>query len=156
MTFKLGTTKWLSSQTFHNVSMECFPHHVTMAEVGTTNEGPTKRAQDISSLPWGRRGQEQQSIWEAKLCIAPSRARNLQGPGQEQRTVAAYQKEGGNLCTPDSRANRGNCSRSEFPAYGILSTYMGLEVSGIQEGGTMLSQEQGHSPTPALHCTDEG
>lgn len=60
MTFKLGTTKWLSSQTFHNVSMECFPHHVTMAEVGTTNEGPTKRAQDISSLPWGRRGQEQQ------------------------------------------------------------------------------------------------
>lgn len=97
--------------------------------------------------------QEQQGIWEAKLCVTLSGARNLPGLGQEQGRVAACHKEVGNLCIPDSRANRGNCSRSD-PSGRVART--GCERSGIQEGGTTLSQEQGHSPSPALPCPDEG
>lgn len=68
--------------------------------------------------------------------------------------VAVYQKEGGNLSTTDSRANRRKLYRSELPAYRILRTYIGLEVSGIQEAETTLSQEQDHSLGLALHCAD--
>lgn len=52
MTFKLGTTKWLSSQTFHNVSMECFPHHVTMAEVGILAEAVHEVVNGKIKLLW--------------------------------------------------------------------------------------------------------
>lgn len=91
--------------------------------------------------------QEQQSIWEAKLCTTLSGTRSLQGPGQEQGKVAACQKEGV-ISAFQTQEQIEETVLGLTPSGGIERT--GCEQSGIQEGGTMLSQEQGHSPSPAL------
>lgn len=110
-----------------------------LAEVGTTNAGPTKCAQNISLLPG--------EGWEESVGHLGSS--DLWGPRQEQWKVAAYQKEGEFSVLQTQKQIEENCPRFELPAYGILSTCPGLEVSGIRQRETTLSQEQGHCPGPA-------
>lgn len=76
--------------------------------------------------------------------------RPLQGSIQE---LDAYQKDWGNSCSK-LKSKQKKTVLDELPANGILGTYTGLAVSGIQETGTTLFLEQSHSPDPALHCAD--
>lgn len=75
--------------------------------------------------------QEQQSIWEAKLCTALSGTRSLQGPGQEQGKVAACQKEGV-ISAFQTQEQIEETVLGLTPSGGIKRT--GRERSGIQEG----------------------
>lgn len=77
-------------------------------------------------LHWGSLREQQWSIWGAELHATPSGARDLKGPGQEQWKVAAYQREEEFSALQTQEQTEKNCSRSELPAYGILSTCTGL------------------------------